>query len=135
MKPIFIILASLTILLASAPAVYADINGSGLLDTILNRYESSAKTWASTILNAAEWLFWVLVVISLVWTGINLAFKQGSIAEFFGEFIRFIIVVGLFYWLLSNSEAIAGAILASLKQLGSTAGNVAGTNRRRTAGL
>lgn len=127
MKSTSILTSAFLLLLLSAPAAYADINGSGLLDTILNRYETSAQSWASTILNAAEWLFWVLAVINLVWTGINLAFKQGSIAEFFGEFVRFIIVVGLFYWLLTNSEAIAGAILASLKQLGSTAGNVAGT--------
>src|SRR5690554_3583622 len=44
----------------------------------------------------ASWLFWTLVVISMVWTFGMMALRKADIGEFFAEFTRFTITTGFF---------------------------------------
>jgi len=106
----------------STPA-YAAINSSGLLDNVLNRYSSAAAAWASIIIDAASWLFWTLVIISMVWTFGMMALRKADIGEFFAEFVRFTIFTGFFWWLLINGPSFASSIYDSLRQI---AGNATG---------
>ncbi|MGE0470614.1 MAG: hypothetical protein AB7P19_14605, partial [Nitrospira sp.] len=46
----------------------AAISSSGLLDTALQSFQTSAAGWAAYITARASWLFWTLATISLVWT-------------------------------------------------------------------
>ena len=69
---------------------HAAIDGSDVLDSVLTRYQTAARGWASVITIAATWLFWCLATISLVWTGGMLALRKADIGEFFAEFFRFI---------------------------------------------
>ncbi|WP_020405871.1 P-type conjugative transfer protein TrbL [Hahella ganghwensis] len=116
--PIILLLA----LILSMPA-HAAIDNSGLLDSVLARYNAAAATWAGVITNAASWLFWTLVMISMVWTFGMLALKRADIGDFFAEFVRFIIFTGFFWWALTNGPNFASSIYQSLKQL---AGNATG---------
>lgn len=102
---------------------HAAIDNAGVFDSVLSRYQAAASGWASTITNAATWLFWTLVVISMVWTFGMMALRKADIGEFFAEFVRFTIFTGFFWWALTNGPNFASSIYASLRQL---AGNATG---------
>jgi len=116
--PLFLCLAFFS-LDASAGAM----NSSGLFDDVLNRYNTAASGWAGVVTSAATWLFWTLVVISMVWTFGMMALRKADIGEFFAEFVRFTIFVGFFWWLLINAPAFATSIFNGLRQV---AGNATG---------
>ena len=71
----------------------------------------------------ATWLFFTLGAISLTWTGIQMVFRKGDIADFFAETVRFILFFGFFLWLLQNGIDIGTAIIQSFVQLGEQAGH------------
>lgn len=100
----------------AAPA-HAAIDNSGLLDNVLARYSAAAASWAGVITDAATWLFWTLVVISMVWTFGMMALRKADIGEFFAEFVRFTIFTGFFWWLLINGPNFASSIYDSLRQI------------------
>ena len=101
--------------------VFAQIDSAGILDDVLNAYAGQAAGWANIILNSAQWIFWLLVTVSMVVTFGFLALKKADIAEFFAELIRFILFVGFFQWLLINGPQFATDIINSLRQIGSNA--------------
>ena len=94
-----------------------------MFDSVLDRYRAAASGWPDVITTAATWLFWTLVVISMVWTFGMMALRKADIGEFFAEFVRFTIFTGFFWWALTNGPNFASSIYASLRQL---AGNATG---------
>lgn len=107
----------------SVDASAGTMNSAGLFDDVLNRYNTAASGWAGVVTDAATWLFWTLVVISMVWTFGMMALRKADIGEFFAEFVRFTIFVGFFWWLLINAPAFATSIFNGLRQV---AGNATG---------
>lgn len=75
---------------------YAEVNSAGLFDDVLERYGAAASSWGGVITDAATWLFWLLVTISMVWTFGMMALRKADIGEFFAEFVRFTIFTGFF---------------------------------------
>ncbi|MBA4143559.1 MAG: P-type conjugative transfer protein TrbL [Nitrosospira sp.] len=120
---LLLLLLGFTLFTAQA---HAAIDSVGVLDNILDRYQSAATTWATVITERASWLFWLLVTISMVWTFGLMALRRADIGEFFAEFIRFTVFTGFFWWLLVNGPAFAISIIASLKQIGSEASGLRG---------
>lgn len=116
-------------LLLFCSSSFAAIDNAGLLDTVLSRYAASAATWANEIQTRATWLFWLLVPISMVWTFGFMALRRAEIGEFFGEFIRFTIFTGFFWWLLTNGPNFANSIILSMRQIG---GNATGSGHALT---
>lgn len=114
-------------LIIQTPEALAAINGQGILDDVQNQFQTAASGWASTLTARASWLFWVLALISMVWTHGMLLFQKADIAEFYGEFIRFIVFTGFFWWLLTNGPQMAHDIIGSMQTLGNTASGIAGT--------
>lgn len=109
------------------PAMAQELSSSGVLDDVLDRFNNTAATWGAVITNAASWLFWTLVVISMVWTFGMMALRKADIGEFFAEFVRFTIFTGFFWWLLTNATTgmnIAGTMVESLQTLGAQAGGL-----------
>ncbi len=104
----------------------AAIDSAGVLDNILERYQTAASAWGTVITERASWLFWVLVTISMVWTFGFMALRQADIGEFFAEFLRFAVFTGFFWWLLINGPAFATSIISSLKQIASDASGLRG---------
>ncbi|MFA5923999.1 MAG: P-type conjugative transfer protein TrbL [Methylococcaceae bacterium] len=125
MKKISIILV--VFLIIQTPEALAAINGQNIFDDVENKYKAAASVWASTLTARASWLFWVLALISMVWTHGMLLFRKADIAEFYGEFIRFIVFTGFFWWLLTNGPTMAIDVIDSMQILGSTASGIAGT--------
>ncbi|WP_115702601.1 P-type conjugative transfer protein TrbL [Legionella sainthelensi] len=95
-----------------------------LLDNILYRFSTTASTWSQTILSYARYLFWSLALISMVWTYGLMSLRRADIQEFMAETVRFLVVVGFFYWILDNGPAIATAIIDSMRQLAAKASGI-----------
>lgn len=123
---LFLITTLLICLLAVATDVNAAINNDGIMDQVLNRFESNASAWASIIESATTRLFWSLVLISMVITFGFMALRKADIGEFFAEFARFTIFTGFFWWLLINGPVFAKSIINSLRQLGGSAAGLGG---------
>jgi P-type conjugative transfer protein TrbL len=125
MKALSIILV--IFLFFQSSEVLATINGQNIFDDVENKYKTAASAWSTALTARASWLFWVLSLISMVWTHGMLLFRKADIAEFYGEFIRFIVFTGFFWWLLTNGPTMAIDIIDSLQILGGTASGVTGT--------
>ena len=125
MKKIIILLV--VCLIIKTPEVFAAINGQGILDDVQNKFQTAASAWAATLTARASWLFWVLAMISMIWTHGMLLLRKADIADFYGEFIRFIVFTGFFWWLLTNGPQMAHDIIGSMKTLGNTASGTTGT--------
>jgi P-type conjugative transfer protein TrbL len=114
------VLLTLAVLLVSAGnAPAADM--SGVVDTLLGKYQSAGQAWVGALKGGATTLFWILATISLSWTCISMALKRAELGEFAAELCRFIMFTGLFFWLLTNGPDFAGRIIHSLWQLGGEA--------------
>jgi type IV secretion system protein TrbL len=95
-----------------------------VVDTILGKYKSAGATWEGAIKQAATAIFWILATISLSWTCISMAVKRAEMGELFAEICRFILVTGLFFWLLTNGSTFANNVISSLWKIG---GDASGT--------
>lgn len=106
----------------SAPA-QADINSANLLDNVLKDYSDlfASSSWGDHILHEATYLFWILVLLSMIWTFGIMAVRQADIAELFAEFLRFIVFTGFFVWILKNGTHFSLTIYDSLRDLAGTA--------------
>jgi len=99
---------------------------SGVVDTILGKYQNAGQAWVRALTNAAASMFWILATISLSWTCISMAIKHAEMGEFFAELCRFVMFTGLFFWLLTNGPQFANDIINSLRTVG---GDAAGTGK------
>jgi type IV secretion system protein TrbL len=122
--PTVIVLALLVLLVSAARGDAADM--SGVVDTILGKYQNAGQAWVGALTNAATSMFWILATISLSWTCISMAIKHAEMGEFFAELCRFVMFTGLFFWLLTNGPQFANDIINSLRTVG---GDAAGTGK------
>lgn len=112
------------VLLLHSNLASANLTNQGILDQVVTDYATRAASWQHVIIDAASWLFWTLVVISMVWTFGMMALRKADIGEFFAELVRFIIFTGFFWWLLVNGPAFANSIIQSLARIGEQAAGV-----------
>jgi P-type conjugative transfer protein TrbL len=84
-----------------------------MLNDISDEFRKTAAEWAKALLDPAERLFWVLTWISLVYTTGMFLYKGSSFADFYGHFLRFLIVTGFFFWVLTKSTELFPAIINS----------------------
>jgi type IV secretion system protein TrbL len=120
---VFILLLSAVLL---SNDIFAATPDSGVFDTVMDKYQSSAAGWEKTIKTHAYQLFWGLTLISMVWTFGILALKKADISDFFVELIRFLGFTGFYLWLLDNGPQLAMAFINSLKGIAGEAANVKG---------
>jgi type IV secretion system protein TrbL len=99
---------------------------TGVFDSVMDKYQSSAAGWEKTIKTHAYQLFWGLTLISMVWIFGILALKKADISDFFVELIRFLGFTGFYLWLLNNGPQMAMAFINSLKGIAGEAANVKG---------
>ena len=98
-----------------------------ILDSTVAKYRDQAKGWEPVLKGYAKRLFLVLCVVSLVFTA-GFGFIRGNmgIGDFFSEFIKFGITMGVYYWLLENGPVIAKAIIDSMTMMGQQASSTYG---------
>ncbi|PWF55372.1 P-type conjugative transfer protein TrbL [Massilia glaciei] len=92
-----------------------------ILDNVLQRYSNVASNWGTLITTRATWLFWLLSIISMIWTFGFMALRKADLGELFSEFIRFTIFTGFFWWLLLNGPRFATDIMMSLRMIAAQA--------------
>lgn len=119
------VLGSVGCLLALwAASASAELSNQGMLDSVITEFSTRAKGWQTVMMDAASWLFWTLGTISLAWTGGMMVLRKADLAEFFAEFIRFILFFGFFLWLLRNGPEFAKSIIDSMQQMGAKAADL-----------
>ena len=91
-------------LLVLSPAVHAAEPGE-LVSHVREAFDGYPM--AGGIVEAAKKLFWALASMSLVWTMGMLLVRQ-DIGEALMELLRFMVVTGVFYWLLINASDVDG---------------------------
>lgn len=98
-----------------------------ILDETIAKYRDAAKGWEPVLKGHAKRLFLILCVISLVFTA-GWGFLRGNmgIGDFFAEFVKFGITMGIFYWLLENGPVMAKAIIDSMTMMGTQASTTYG---------
>ena len=116
------------ILLFSFQTAFAEVATDGVLNQVGERFLTESGKWGEIITEHASWLFWTLVAISMVWTFGFMALRKADIAEFFAEFLKFIIFVGFFWWLLLNGPEFAMSIINSLRKIGAEASGLTELN-------
>jgi type IV secretion system protein TrbL len=119
MKKLLFTGAALPFVIFTPSAVAGE--GATFIDQVNARYVDSALNWIPSIQTHAESLFWMLAVISAVWTFVVLVLREGDLADFVGAAVRFIITTMFFYWLLDQGPVFANKILASTLQLANDA--------------
>ncbi|MBU1389354.1 MAG: P-type conjugative transfer protein TrbL [Proteobacteria bacterium] len=118
-----ILFASIFLLIGFSTASFALTPLDNINTTILNQFQGAAGGWQPYIQARAEWLFWVLAVMNLVWMGIQLALKSGDLYDFVYSLVKQVLLIGFFYALLINGNVWMRAIINSFVQIG---GNVPG---------
>lgn len=93
---------------------------NGILNYVSDTFLESARMYSVPIKKAAERLFWLLLGIALVVSGIRLATHQGDVQSFAAVFVKILLLTGLFYFLLSNGTAIGSSIVDSLSSITDT---------------
>ncbi|EPU8564385.1 P-type conjugative transfer protein TrbL [Yersinia enterocolitica] len=99
----------------------AAIDNSGIMNTVLDRFQSAASGWGAVMVQYASWLFWGMALLSMVWTFGMMALRKADIQEFFAEVLRFLSATGFFFWILVNAPSIAMSIIKSTQMIGAEA--------------
>lgn len=105
----------------STREAFAALTSKSILDSVMEKYQTTAMGWGNAIQDHATTLFFYLVSISIVWQFSQLLFHRSSFSELFGEIIRFLTFTGFYLWLLRNGPAIANAIIESMRAIGGEA--------------
>jgi len=100
---------------------YAAVDNVGVLNKAHDKFEAAATAWQTVMIARATWLFWLLALLSMVWTFGSMALRRADIGEFFAEFVRFTLFTGFFWWLLLNGPTFAIDIMKSLRSIGAQA--------------
>ena len=115
------------------PEVAQAAANTGIMDSVMSKYEQAASAWGAKMVSYGSWIFWGLALISMVWTYGMMILRKADIGEFFAETIRFFGTLGFFYWILLNGPAISDAIIKSMWMIGSSA--VGGASNYSPSGI
>jgi P-type conjugative transfer protein TrbL len=106
---------------------------TGIMDSVMKKYQEAASKWGDKMIGYASWIFWGLALISMVWTYGLMILRKADIGEFFAETIRFFATLGFFWWILMNGPLISQAIIKSMWQIGTAV--VEGGNSYTPSGI
>ncbi|TPL21061.1 P-type conjugative transfer protein TrbL [Mesorhizobium sp. B2-4-9] len=97
---------------------------NNIVDTIQDRITNTAKSWETTILQAATSLFWLLALIEVGICAVWLAINSATLEAWFGELVRRILFIGFFLFVLTTGPQLAKDVVNSLFQIGGGSGSV-----------
>lgn len=121
MKKLISIHLLIATLCIAQSAQAAGLDSGNMLNKILESFSAIAITWQSKILSAANWLFWSLALVSMVWTYGLMLLRNAGLQDFFAETIRFFGTLGFFWWLLINGPAISLSIIDTMRKISADA--------------
>ncbi|HJU19345.1 MAG TPA: P-type conjugative transfer protein TrbL [Stellaceae bacterium] len=110
------------LVLATAGPAFANVPQGNVLDTITTQFQTATQSWQSGLYNVALDLFAALALIEFALAMILLAVQKPDFSEILAELVRQMLTIGLFFWLLQNSQTLAQDIVSSLRQAATAAG-------------
>ena len=88
--------------------IFIDIACAEVPANVLNRtaddFKVAMASWDQSVRNAASYLFYALLTLSMVWRLGMMAIKGGQINDLFIDLIRTIMIAGLFTWLVQEVQ-------------------------------
>jgi type IV secretion system protein TrbL len=113
----------LTCLLAYGPA-----SAQTVIDQVMTQYQTAAAAWVGPLQNLALNLFWSLAGIQFCYAMGQLAFRGADLSEILAELVTQILFIGIFFFLVQQSNTIANDIITSFREAATTASGTAGSN-------
>ncbi|MGF9566850.1 P-type conjugative transfer protein TrbL [Neorhizobium sp. BT27B] len=107
------------VLVLNYPAIAQD---GSVLTSLQNQITTAAKSWETSIGDAAKSLFWILAAIEIGIAAVWLALQAASLDTWFAELVRRIIFIGFFAFVLDQGPTFAHAVVDSLFQIGAGSG-------------
>nr|WP_244427533.1 type IV secretion system protein [Bartonella vinsonii] len=108
--------------------IFADVSFAKSIDStksfngLLDLIQKQSQSWYSKLHHYGFRLFWLLAALQFLFSFIPLLFKQSDIADFVGELVKFILVIGFFAALLEYSQEWGEAIVESFRTAAAHAG-------------
>jgi type IV secretion system protein TrbL len=96
------------------------------LNQAMDQYMHVAQRWQDTLAGYATRLFWILATIEICWMGITLALKGGGIQDFVSAFIKRVMFIGFFFFVLQRGPYLASSIVDSFTTAAERASAAAG---------
>jgi len=91
---------------------------TGFLDSMADKFETTAKGWEYALRQAAAYVFRVLLLVDIVYISFDCLLIRGEdIRTWAGEMLRQAMIIGFFSWVLFNSSDIANVIFKGFEQL------------------
>lgn len=114
---LILILLLMSVLMADAAQAAEDGFNYDKTIVLFDAFRDRIFSLQETFTSAASRLFWALCFIALLMRGCELMFTDGGIRDFFGAFVRMLLIIGLFECLLEHGPTIGQDIAESMMQL------------------
>lgn len=99
----------------------------GIVDSIVQPYQSAGVQLAQKALTYASHTFWLLAAIQFSASSIRLALSGSDLQEWVAHVVRQILFVGIYAWIMENFYNFSELIISSFKQV-ATASTVSPSN-------
>lgn len=109
-------------------SAFAVLTNKDVLDSVLDKYQAAATSWAGVIQSYAEYFFGGLAVMGFVWQLSQAYFHRPEFTSVLGEIIRYMVFCGVFLWFLRNGPELSQNIIESFRQIGNEASGQPGLN-------
>ena len=89
--------------------------------TVLDPFKNGAAAWTRTLFGYAQTLFGLLAAIEIAWTAIILTLEKHDLQAWVASYVKKIMWLGIFYFILTQGDTITGAIIHSFEAAGQQA--------------
>src|SRR5260370_39729778 len=89
---------------------------------VLDPFKNGAGAWTRTLFFYAQALFGLLAAIEIAWTAIILTLEKHDLQAWVASYVKKIMWLGIFYFILTQGDSITGAIIHSFESAGQQAG-------------
>jgi type IV secretion system protein TrbL len=117
---------ALGLLVCAAPALAA-VPSSGALTDMLNTIGSMFGAGQAALAPTARWILGTMIVIELVWFGLQIALSPGDAGSVARDGIRKVVFLGVFVWFISSFGWLTQQVVKGFIWVGGTAGGAAVT--------
>ena len=85
-----------------------------ILNSTLEDYLGVLETFRSGVVEATTRLFWIMCAISIVTSAIGMVFRGDDFQSFMGFVIKYMLIIGVFLYLINNNFKICASVFDSV---------------------
>ena len=122
----WILLLLMTLFANLASAQPAPINPDRMPDGVIGAYQAARAPAIAVFNRYAMRLFRALALVEMAWCGVILLLERSDLQGWTAGFIRKLMVLFFFFWLLQNGPAFSSAIVDSFTTIGLDTANLSG---------